>query len=45
MRLISISKTVGMNFDKGDMVPVDEFVEKPISSEELLTKVKKLLKK
>ncbi len=40
----SISKAVGMDFGSGDMVPVDEFVEKPISSEELLTKVKNLLK-
>ncbi len=40
----SISKAVGMEFGSGDMVPVDEFVEKPISSEELLKKVKNLLK-
>jgi len=41
----SISKTIGMEFGSGDMVPVDEFVEKPISSEDLLNKVKNLLKK
>lgn len=40
----SISKTVGMEYGSSDMVPVDEFVEKPISSEELLSKVKNLLK-
>jgi len=40
----SISKAVGMDFGSGEIVPVDEFVEKPISSEELLTKVKNLLK-
>lgn len=40
----SISKAVGMDFGSSEMVPVDEFVEKPISSEELLTKVKNLLK-
>ncbi len=40
----SISKAVGMEFGKGEMVPVDEFVEKPISSAELLAKVKSLLK-
>jgi len=40
----SISKTVGMEYGSGDMVPVDEFVEKPISSDELLSKVKNLLK-
>ncbi len=39
----SISKAVGMEYGSGDMVPVDEFVEKPISPEELLTKVKNLL--
>ena len=40
----SISKTVGMEFGAGEMVPVDAFVEKPISSEELIEKVKNLLK-
>jgi two-component system OmpR family response regulator len=40
----SISKVVGMEFGAGDMVPVDAFVEKPISSEELIKKVKYLLK-
>ncbi len=40
----SISKAVGMNFGIGEMVPVDAFVEKPISSEELLKKVKFLIK-
>ncbi len=41
----SISKTVGMDFDKSEMVPVDDFVEKPISPDELIHKVEKLLKK
>jgi len=41
----SISKTIGMEFGSGEMVPVDEFVEKPISPEDLLNKVKNLLKK
>lgn len=41
----SISKTVGMEFGAGEMVPVDDFVEKPISSEELIKKVKFLIKK
>lgn len=40
----SISKVVGMEFGIGEMVPVNEFVEKPISPEELITKVEKLLK-
>ncbi|HPS65092.1 MAG TPA: response regulator [Ignavibacteria bacterium] len=41
----SISKTVGMDFGANEMVPVDEFVEKPISPEQLLQKVEKFLKK
>jgi DNA-binding response OmpR family regulator len=41
----SISKAVGMDFSKNEMVPVDDFVEKPISPEELVAKVKSLLKK
>lgn len=39
----SISKAIGMEFGIGDMVPVDEFVEKPISPDELISKVEKLL--
>ena len=34
-----------MDFDKSEMVPVDDFVEKPISPDELIHKVEKLLKK
>ena len=41
----SISKTVGMKFGATQLVPVDEFVEKPISPEELVNKVRTLLKK
>ena len=41
----SVSKTTGYDFGAGDMVPVDEFVEKPISPEELIKKVNKLLNK
>jgi len=41
----SISKTVGMDFGASDMVPVDDFVEKPISPELLIQKVEKFLKK
>ncbi len=39
----SIAKAVGMEFGAGEMVPVDDFVEKPIASDELIKKVKKLL--
>lgn len=41
----SISKTVGMDFGKSEMVPVDDFVEKPISPDLLISKVENLLKK
>lgn len=39
----SVSKALGINFGKSDMVPVDEYVEKPISPDELIEKVQKLL--
>ncbi|PIQ11675.1 MAG: response regulator [Ignavibacteriales bacterium CG18_big_fil_WC_8_21_14_2_50_31_20] len=41
----SISKVVGMEYGAGEMVPVDDFVEKPISSSELIKKVKFLINK
>lgn len=39
----SISKAIGLQFGANDLVPVDDFVEKPISPEELIKKVKNLL--
>ena len=39
----SVSKATGLNFGVSEIVPVDEFVEKPVSPEELISKVKKLL--
>jgi two-component system, OmpR family, response regulator len=39
----SISKATGLDFGVSEIVPVDDFVEKPISPEELISKVKKLL--
>ena len=39
----SVSKALGLNFGKSDMVPVDEFIEKPISPDELIEKLEKLL--
>ena len=41
----SVSKTVGFEYGAGEMVPVDEFVEKPITPNELIEKVDKLLQK
>lgn len=41
----SVSKTTGYDFGAGDLVPVDDFVEKPISPEELIEKVTNLLNK
>ena len=34
---------VNLEFEAGEMVPVDEFVEKPISPDTLIAKVEKLL--
>ena len=39
----SVSKATGLDFGVSEIVPVDEFVEKPISPEELISKVKKLI--
>ena len=41
----SVSKTLGFDFGQGEMVPVDDFVEKPISPEQLVEKVENLLNK
>jgi DNA-binding response OmpR family regulator len=41
----SVSKTIGFEYGSGEMVPVDEFVEKPISPNELVEKVDLLLQK
>lgn len=41
----SVSKAIGLDFGKNEMVPVDDFVEKPISPEELIEKVHNLLHK
>ncbi len=40
----SVSKAIGLDFGKSEIVPVDDFVEKPISPEELVQKVENLLK-
>lgn len=41
----SVSKAIGFEFGKNEMVPVDDFVEKPISPDELVKKVENLLHK
>jgi two-component system, OmpR family, response regulator len=41
----SISKSIGMDYGVNEMVPVDEYVEKPISPAQLIQKVEKLLHK
>ncbi|MDP1994076.1 MAG: response regulator [Ignavibacteria bacterium] len=43
LMLSSVSKTVGMNFGISELVPVDDFVEKPISPSLLVEKVEFLL--
>ena len=43
--LTSISKITGLKYGKdSEMVPVDEFLEKPVSAETLMKTIKKLLK-
>jgi DNA-binding response OmpR family regulator len=39
----SVSKTTGMDYGVNEMVPVNEYVEKPISPAQLIEKVEKLL--
>ncbi len=41
----SVSKSIGMDFGASNIVPVDDFVEKPISPDLLIQKVEKFLKK
>jgi len=43
LMLSSVSKTVGMSFGISEIVPVDDFVEKPISPSLLIEKVEQLL--
>ncbi len=46
LMLSSIGQVTGMSFGKdNEMVPVDDFVEKPIMPNKLLEKVKQLLEK
>jgi DNA-binding response OmpR family regulator len=46
LMLTSISKVLGMDFSKdNEMIPVNEFVEKPVEPDALIKKVEELLKK
>jgi DNA-binding response OmpR family regulator len=46
LMLTSVGKAIGMEFGKKDsIVPVDEFVEKPVAPSTLIEKVKALLAK
>ncbi len=40
----SVSKSIGIEFGTSEMVPVDDFVEKPITPDMLIDKVEKLLR-
>jgi len=39
----SVSKALGLEYAAGEMIPVDEFIEKPISPDALIDKVEKIL--
>lgn len=39
----SVNNALGMEFGKSDFIPVNEFLEKPVSPEILIEKVEKLL--
>ncbi len=41
--LTSISKTLGFTYDKNELIPVEKFLEKPISPQKLIDEVKNLL--
>jgi DNA-binding response OmpR family regulator len=40
----SVSKSIGIEFGASEMVPVEDFVEKPITPDVLIDKVEKLLR-
>ncbi len=41
--LTSVSKTIGFDYGESELLPVDKFLEKPISPQKLLTEIKTLL--
>ena len=43
--LTSVSKAVGYEFGKGQVLPIDDFIEKPVSPSVLVEKITKCLKK
>ena len=41
--LTSVSKSLGYEFGKSDTLPIDDFIEKPVSSAVLLEKINKFI--
>lgn len=39
----SVSKALGQKYEAGELIPVDEFIEKPISADQLVKKVEQYL--
>lgn len=39
----AVSKATGMKYQSNELIPVDEFIEKPVAAEELIKKVNFLL--
>ncbi|OGU15766.1 MAG: response regulator receiver protein [Ignavibacteria bacterium GWB2_35_12] len=42
--LTSVSKAVGYEFGKGEVVPIDDFIEKPVTPSVLIEKISKCLR-
>jgi DNA-binding response OmpR family regulator len=42
--LTSVSKAVGYEFGKGQVLPIDDYIEKPVTPSVLLEKISKCLK-
>lgn len=41
--LTSVSKTIGYDYAAGDTLPISDFLEKPVSPDELMKKINELL--
>lgn len=42
--MTSIAKVTGFDFGRSDMLPIDEFMEKPVQPKQLLDNIEKILK-